>query len=171
MDTPKDTPKGAHTAPPGTVPKPAGLRLHALDAEDLAVLSAHMQDSLARVGDIAYLPAKRRFALAAARFDWEAETDGRRERVRSGLHFEGVTRVRQRGVARERPEEILSLLAIAFEAGETPPAGVVRLVFSGGASILLDVECVEAQMRDLGPRWPVSCCPCHDLDENADGGP
>ena len=48
------------------------LRLVAFDPEDLAVISAHLQDSLLRVGDIAYLPKERRFAIQVRRYDWEA---------------------------------------------------------------------------------------------------
>ena len=46
-------------------PKPAAptqpLRLLALDAEDLALVSAHVQDAVLRVGDLAYLPRKKAF--------------------------------------------------------------------------------------------------------------
>jgi len=147
-----------------------GLRLHALDVEDLALVSAHVQDALVRVGDIAFLPAKRRFAVVGSRFDWAAEADGRLERVRAGLHFEGVKRVRHQRVARDRPDAILELLAVTFEAGAEPPHGLIRLIFAGGASILLDVECVEAQLCDIGPRWKVASRPSHELDEIASGG-
>ena len=61
------------------------LRLQALDAEDLALISAHLQDAAVRVGDIAFLKERRRFALVAARFDWEAETEGRLERCASAF--------------------------------------------------------------------------------------
>ncbi|MCC3247179.1 DUF2948 family protein [Methylocystis sp. WRRC1] len=150
------------------------LRLHALDSEDLSLLSAHVQDALVRVGDIAYLPGKRRFALVGSRFDWAAELEGRLERCRSGLHFEGVQRVRCQNVARDRPDAILSLLAVTFEPGPEAPSGVIHLIFAGGACICLDVECVEAQLCDVGPRWKVAARPTHDLrhdlDENAAGG-
>ena len=46
------------------------LKLVALDPEDLAVLSAHLQDAIAKVGDIAYLPKEKRFAMVLNRFDW-----------------------------------------------------------------------------------------------------
>lgn len=151
-----------------------GLRLHALDQEDLALVSAHLQDALVRVGDIVFLPERRRFAIVGSRFDWAAELDGRLERCRTGLHFEGVQRVRCQRVARERPDAILELLAVTFEPGDDPPSGLVRLIFAGGAAILLDVECVEAQLCDIGPRWNVAARPTHDLDhdldENAGGG-
>ncbi len=161
-------------APPSPCQKAAPLRLHALDSEDLSLISAHLQDALVRVGDIAFLPEKRRFALVGSRFDWAAELDGRLERCRSGLHFEGVQRVRCQRVARDRPDAILELLAVTFEPDAEPPSGVVRLIFAGGASIQLDVECVEAQLCDVGPRWKVCARPTHDfsreLDENAARG-
>lgn len=147
---------------------PPGLRLHALDSEDLALLSAHLQDALVRIGDIAFIPNKRRFALVSSRFDWAAELDGRTERCRSGLHFEGVERVRCQNVARDRPDAILSLLAVTFEPGPEPPSGVVHLTFAGGACICLDVECVEAQLADIGPRWTVTARPNHDLRQELD---
>jgi hypothetical protein len=152
------------------LPETPGLKLHALDAEDLALLSAHLQDALVRVGDIAFAPDKLRFALVASRFDWVAEAEGRLERRRTGLHFEAVTRVRQLGVARDRPDAVLSLLAVTFEPGHSSPGGVARLVFAGGPEILLEVECVEAQLCDLGPRWAVAARPTHDLDEGAGQG-
>ncbi len=46
------------------------LRLIALDGEDLAVLSAHLQDSVLRVGDMLYFAKEKRFVLALNRFDW-----------------------------------------------------------------------------------------------------
>jgi hypothetical protein len=149
-------------------PSPSGLRLQALDAEDLACLSALLQDALIRVGDLAFLPEKRRFALIGSRFDWAAEANGRRERCRSGLHFEGVRRVRHRRIARDRPDAILELLAVTFEPAGEPPGGVVSLIFAGGAAISLEVECVEARLLDLGPRWGVAACPSHELDEGGE---
>lgn len=155
---------------PSISKQPAGLKLLAMDAEDLACLSAHLQDALVRVGDLAFLPEKNRFALVGSRFDWAAEDGGRHERCRTGVHFEGVRRVRQRRIARDRPDAVLELLALTFEPAGDPPGGLVRLIFAGGAAILLDVECVEARLCDLGPRWSVTACPSHELDEGGGGG-
>ncbi len=141
------------------------LRLHALDSEDLALLSAHLQDALVRVGDIAFIPGKRRFALVGSRYDWTAEMEGRLERCRSGLHFEGVQRVRCQKVSRDEPDAILDLLAVTFEPGLEAPGGTIRLTFAGGAAICLDVECVEAQLCDIGPRWKTAARPSHDLPQ------
>ena len=58
------------------MPEPDRIRLIALDEEDLAVLSAHVQDAVLKVGDIVYLPKERRFAVAMNRFIWEKADDG-----------------------------------------------------------------------------------------------
>lgn len=147
-----------------------GLKLHAIDPEDLLLFSALLQDALVRVGDLAFLPGSRRFAFIGSRFDWATEALGKCERACSGVHFDGVMAARYLNIARERPDAILELLAIGFEPGEEPPEGRVRLSFAGGGAILLEVECVEARLRDLGPRWSVSGCPSHDLDEGGATG-
>ncbi len=141
---------------------PAGrdLRLMACDAEDLAVLSAHLQDAILRVGDMVYQPRERRFILLLKRFDWLNSVGGAPQRTLAGLHFENVRKVFLRGFRQDRPDDLLSLLHIEFVPGE-PPAGEARLVFSGGCVVRLDVECLEARMADLGPHWRVRHAPGH----------
>ena len=133
------------------------LKLLAFDAEDLAVLSAHLQDMTVQAGDLAWLPADRAFALAGERFDWVGVDKGRCERVLCGLHFDGVSRVRKQAL--EGRDE-LNLLSMTFEETDAP-AGAVTLVFSGGATVRLDVECLDLQMRDLGRRRPCDGKPEH----------
>jgi hypothetical protein len=144
----------------------ADLHLVAVDAEDLALVSAHLQDALVRVGDMAWLPEQSRFAMVVSRFDWLAAQNGRCERATTGLHFDRVRTVRQTGVPQQTPEVVLNLLAVTFAPTEAP-AGLATLTFSGGAAIRLDVECLEAAMADLGPRWTAKSKPVHPLD----GGP
>ena len=55
---------------------------------------------------------------------------------------------------------MLSLLAIRFD-GADAPAGSVELVFAGGALIRLEVECIEAQLTDLGGAWSAASRPLH----------
>ena len=117
------------------------------DAEDLAVLSAHLQDATVAVGDMAFLPKARRFALVMARINRATPAEG--QRTRAGLHFERVFRVARSGIE-QRPEVTLHLLAIAFTPGDAP-AGIVTLHFSGGGAIRLEVECLEAAMSDIDP--------------------
>ena len=144
------------------------LRLVALDQEDLAVVSAHLQDAIIRVGDLAYIPQERRFAVAARRFDWEANAGEPPRRRLTGLHFERVKAVRLRGIDRTNPDAVLNLLAVTFEERD-PPSGTVTLIFADGAAIQADVECIEMQMKDLGPVWEAESRPTHDLDRVAAG--
>src|SRR5258708_1982080 len=95
---------------------PEALRLVALDEEDLAVLSAHAQDAVLKIGDLAWRPKEGRFALAMNRFAWETAADGKRQpsyiRRRAILHFDRVTAVKTTKLDRAMPETPLELLAI-----------------------------------------------------------
>jgi hypothetical protein len=137
------------------------LKLVALDSEDLAVMSAHLQDAILRAGDVTYLPGERRFALVARRFDWEAGPSDPPRRRLTGCHFERVLRVRTRGLDRRDPDRVINLLAVTFEE-TSAPSGVATLMFSDGIAVQLDVECVEAQLTDLGPIWEASERPVHE---------
>ena len=136
------------------------LKLIALDADDLAIVSAHLQDAVLKVADFVYLPAERRFALAARRFDWEGAQHGHSRRRLAALHFERVSSVRSSKLDPKATDQVLSLLAITF-ATTDDPAGIVTLNFSDGAAIRLEVECIEAQMKDLGPVWEAVATPEH----------
>ncbi len=139
------------------------LKLLALDAEDLQVMSAHVQDAVLRVGDIDWRAAEKRVVIAMNRFVWEAPKRlfGRHdERRRAALHFDRVLAVKTAGIDRGQPAEVLSLLAIRFEQTDAP-AGYVDLVFSGGATMRLDVECIEAQLSDIGGAWEATSRPAH----------
>ena len=141
------------------------LKIAALDAEDLLVVSAHTQDAVLRVGDIIWSPARGRFAMAMNRFAWEAS--GKRgqpahQRRRSAIHFDRVRSVKSTGIDRSALDAIASLLAIEFEPTDAP-AGGVRLLFAGGGEIVLEVECIEAQLADLGAAWQTKARPAHDM--------
>lgn len=143
------------------------LKLAALDADDLTIVSAHLQDAILRADDLAYLAGERRFALAVRRFDWSAPPDAPRRRL-AGVHFERVLAVRARGIAPgQGGETTLSLLAVTFEPGDAP-SGTVTLFFSGQAAIRLDVECIEVRLKDLGPVWEAETRPAHAADVATD---
>ncbi len=143
------------------------LKLLALDEEDLQILSAHLQDAVLRVEDIAFVPADKRFAIIANRFDWEGAVDGKGarkkgfQRRRCALRFERVLGTQLQGVKQNAKNAVLELLAVQFEA-QDKPEGHVTLVFAGGAAIRLHVECIEAEMRDLGPVWKTRLKPEHE---------
>ena len=138
------------------------LRLTALDSEDLAIISAQMQDAVLLAGDMSYDPKRKQFVVLANRFAWDdAETPQRR---RTGLHFDRVLKVTTLNMSHLEKDEVLSLLSVTF-AELDAPAGEVLLSFAEGATIRLSVECLEAQMSDLGPAWAAVAVPSHPLDE------
>ena len=142
------------------------LKLAALDKQDLDVLSAHLQDSVLMVGDLQYLPGESRFLVTLNRFAWEkggADAENK-ERRRTAVHFDRVTKVQSNNIRQNAKDAVLSLLSIRFNPGEDP-SGVIELVFSGGGTIRLEVECIEAQLSDLGASWATNTTPAHDLSD------
>jgi len=139
------------------------LKLVALDAEDLAVISAHVQDSVFKVADIDWSPRGKQFAIAANRFVWEEAARKRKgfERRRAALVFKRVLSVRSIGIDRARRDDVLSLLALQFEQKGEGPEGTLELSLSGAASIILDVECIEMQLADVGGAWETGSKPRH----------
>lgn len=142
------------------------LRLIALDQDDLAIVSAHVQDAVLLAKDIAWLSADKHFVLAMNRFAWEAapQARGKRDyqRRRSALHFARVEKVQSIGIDRDKPDQALELLAISFERGNSPSGDVV-VSFAGGATIRLSVEVLEVELSDLGPAWSTPYAPRHIL--------
>jgi len=140
------------------------LRLAAADADDLAVMSAVLQDAVAKVGDMAYAPAERRFAFVANRFLWEdatVRTRGPFGRTRVGVHFEDVLGVKTKAVRLGAKEAVVSILAVRFEPGDDG-AGAVTLDLAGGGAVALDVESVNAWLRDLSEPWIARAKPEHE---------
>jgi hypothetical protein len=149
-------------------PSTAGpLKLVALDEEDLAVISAHVQDAVVKADEIVWSPARKQFSVPMNRFAWERTIRRRRrrgsdERRRSILHFARVEAVRSTGFSPTDKEAVLAVLAVVFEETEAP-AGTITIVCAGDAAIRLDVECIEAQLTDLGSAWEASMRPKHHL--------
>ena len=135
------------------------LKLLALDAEDLEVISATTQDAVVRVGDMGFAQADKRFALLMNRYAWE-ETGKQGQRKRTALHFDRVEAVQAAGINLEAQEGVLELLAIRF-LPTADPAGSVELSFAGGGTVRLTVECLEARLQDLGAAWAAKLKPEH----------
>jgi hypothetical protein len=148
------------------------LKLVALDKDDIEVVSAHVQDALVKVADILWQPREHRFVMALKRFDWmtavEAKTaravnDARScdyRRCRTALRFERVLSCKCRGLDQSNKDALLNLLAVEF-AERDPPSGTVTLTFSGSGVIRLEVECLEAELVDLGEVFAAVVCPDH----------
>lgn len=141
--------------------EPAPLRLIAEDAEDLAVISAALQDAVGKVGDIRFEAAARRLTLGLNRFRWESKgKEG--TRVRSGLQIASVLQVQSRRLRREAKDAVLSLMGIAFEPGEEAPGGTLVLTFAGDGELRVQVECVDATLADVSASWPTPRRPAHE---------
>lgn len=143
------------------------LKLVAFDAEDLQTISTLLQDGVVKLGDINHAPEKQQFIMVLNRFAWDADTSGKSgksgERRRTGVHFNHVTDVKSKMIDQTAKQGILSLLSVTFEPGENP-AGTVVLNFSGGGTLSLQVDCLEAQLRDLGGVWAAKAVPSHTDD-------
>ncbi|MEM6974376.1 MAG: DUF2948 family protein [Pseudomonadota bacterium] len=159
------------------------LRLKAEAADDLSVISALVQDSVARAEDVMFLPRKRRVVILLNRFRWEdseaARLAGRAfERVRSALQIDDVRGMRARGIGRPDRDTVVSLLSLSFEpseatapesdgdvteaasAGDTDdgrkvPAvpGALIVTCAGDAAFRIEVECLSATLADLTRPW------------------
>jgi hypothetical protein len=147
------------------------LKLIALDAEDLSVLAAHLQDAVLRVEDMAYLKAERRFAAVVNRFDWDQAAQAKSRpkgfiRRRAGLRVDQVNGAKISGIDLSKKDQVLSLLTLAFEPGDAP-RGAIMLAFAGGGGVRLDVDCIEAALTDLGAAWATRRKPEHSENSSS----
>ncbi len=142
------------------------LVLAAADAEDLEAISARLQDAVAKVKDLVFLPKSRRFAALFNRFKWEAAAEANSGvRVRTGLHIDGVLSARSCRLNTGNPEAVASLLAIGFQPkGGDDPGGTIEFTFSGGGTLRLDVECISAELSDLSGEWAALGRPVHEVE-------
>ena len=138
------------------------IKFAAFDGEDLEVVSAHLQDAVVKASEIIWRPQEHRVVIALNRFDWEGAQTGQPEfrRRRAALRFERVAACKCREFNPGK-DAVLNLLAVDFKETDAP-AGVVTLTFSGGPALRLEVECLEAELADLGPTWAAAACPTHD---------
>jgi hypothetical protein len=136
------------------------LRLLAMDADDLAVISAALQDAVTRIGDISWEREAGRLTVAFNRIRWEA-AEGPGERVRSAVQLGCVESVRARNLRPEAKDAVLQLLAITFDAGEAP-GGVVTFAFADGGDLAVGVECIDAALADISAPWPAVRAPEHE---------
>jgi len=143
--------------------KQSDVTLAIEDAEDLEIVSARLQDAVAPLKDLAWLPKTRRFAALFNRFKWEDKRKRADLRVKALLHFDDVLTVKSKGLKRGAPDAVISLLAIRFTPkGGDDPAGTVELVFAGGGTIRLEVECLSAGLTDVGGEWAARGRPDHE---------
>ena len=142
----------------------ARLRLRARDSEDLMVLSAHLQDAIVPISDMAYLGRDRSFVMVVNRFLWtrgsqpDKDTD-HHLRTNSGVRFLGVTRVHARNINQRKRGQLLELLSVRHEVD------AIHLTFAGGGEIRLEAAEIDAVLEDIDEPWPTRRLPSHRIDE------
>jgi hypothetical protein len=127
------------------------LKLIALDADDLAVISAHVQDARVYTADIIWRQGEKRLVIGMNRLDWEQTLAGETapRRFIAALRFDRVLACKSRNIDLEAPEAALELVGIEFHP-RGAPSGSAVLMFGQGAALRLDVECLECELTDLG---------------------
>jgi hypothetical protein len=126
-------------------------RLIALDEDDLAVISAHVQDASVQVRDMIWQQAEKRLVVGMKRLDWDQALSGApaAQRLVAALRFDRVLACKSRNLDLSKPDVEVELLGLEFRPGARP-GGSVLLMFSGGGALRLDVECIECELADLG---------------------
>ena len=127
------------------------LKLMALDADDLAVISAHVQDARVRAADIIWRQGEKRLVIGMSRLDWEQTLAGEttQQRLVAALRFDRVLSCKSRNIDLKAKDAVLDLVGIEFHESEAP-SGSALLLFAQGGALRLDVECLECELTDLG---------------------
>ncbi|MEM7440173.1 MAG: DUF2948 family protein [Pseudomonadota bacterium] len=146
------------------------LRLKAEDTEDLAAISALVQDGVLPTDQMQWDKTGRRFALLVNRFRWEDQDDATKthrdfERVQAVLAIDGVLAVKSAGFDPTQKDQVVSLLGISFEPADDG-AGRLVLTLAGDGAIGIDVECVDLTLTDVTrPYRAISGkAPAHPVD-------
>jgi hypothetical protein len=143
--------------------KPKNLKLIARTEDDLRVVSAHLQDSIASIADIANLKKNKIFLMQLNRFMWEDVEKGvfrKNKRIRTILKFENVLNVVSRNINQKKKDNFLDFLAI--ESNITPDNNYeMKIIFAGDSIIRVLSEVIEVTLDDQGEAWDTKNKPKH----------
>ena len=139
------------------------LKLIARTDEDLKVVSAHLQDSIANISDVANLFKNRMFLMQLNRFMWEDVEKGvfrKNKRIRTILKFENVLKVHSKNINQSKKDKFLDFLTI--ETNLMPDNNYeMKIVFAGDAIIKIISELIEVTLDDQGEPWETKNMPRH----------
>ena len=145
--------------------EPKNLKLIARTEDDLRVVSAHLQDSIASVSDIANLKKNKIFLLQLNRFMWEDVEKGvfrKNKRIRTILKFENVMNVLSRNINQLKKDKFLDFLAI--ETSKMPDNNYeMKIIFAGDSVIRIISEVIEVTLDDQGEAWDTKNKPKHQV--------
>ena len=143
--------------------KVKNLKLIARTEEDLRVVSAHLQDAIASVSDIANLKKNKIFLLQLNRFMWEDVEKGvfrKNKRIRTVLKFENVLNVLSKNINQLKKDKFLDFLAI--ETNKMPDNNYeMKIIFAGDSVIRVLSEVIEVTLDDQGEAWNTKNKPKH----------
>ena len=145
--------------------KAKNLELIAKTNEDLRVISAHLQDSIVSVKDIANLKKNKIFLMQLNRFMWEDVEKGvfrKNKRIRTILKFDNVVEVNSKNIGQKIKDKFLDFLAI--ECIQMPDNNYeMKLIFSGDSIIRVIAEVIEVTLDDQGEPWDTKNKPKHKV--------
>jgi len=145
--------------------KAKNLKLIARTDEDLRIISAHLQDSIASTGNIASLKKNKIFLMQLNRFMWEDVEKGvfrKNKRIRTILKFDNVIEVSSKNISQNNKDKFLDFLAV--ESREMPDKNFeLRLIFSGDSIIKVMAEVIEVTLDDQGEPWDTKNKPKHKV--------
>ena len=143
--------------------KAQNLKLIAKTEEDLKIVSAHLQDSIASLTDIANLKKNKIFLMQLNRFMWEDVEKGvfrKNKRIRTVLKFDNVTSVSSKNINQQNNKRFLDFLTI--ESSLMPDKSYeINLIFSGDAILKIKSEVLEVTLDDQGTPWESKAKPKH----------
>ena len=143
--------------------KVKNLKLIAKTQDDLSVVSAHLQDSIVNISDIANLIKNKIFLIQLNRFMWEDVEKGvfrKNKRIRTILKFENVLEVHSKNVNQYKKDNFLDFLAI--ESSIMPDNNYeMRIIFAGNSVIKIISEVIEVTLDDQGDAWDTRNKPIH----------
>ena len=145
--------------------KAKNLKLIARTDEDLRIISAHLQDSIASTANIANLRKNKIFLMQLNRFMWEDVERGvfrKNKRIRTILKFENVISVNSKNISQSNKDKFLDFLAI--ESNQVSDNNYeMNLIFSGDAVIKVVAEVIEVTLDDQGEPWDTKNKPKHKV--------
>ena len=141
------------------------LKLIARTEQDINVVSAHLQDSIANISDIANLEKNKIFLMQLNRFMWEDIEKGvfrKNKRIRTILKFENVIKVISKNINQSKKDKFLDFLTI--ETNQMPDNNYeMKLIFSGDSIIRVIAEVIEVALDDQGEPWDTKNKPKHKV--------
>ena len=139
------------------------LKLIARTEDDLRVVSAHLQDAIANISDMANLKKNKIFLMQLNRFMWEDVEKGvfrKNKRIRTVLKFENVINVHSKKINQSKKDKFLDFLTI--ETNRMPDNNYeMKIVFSGDSIIKVISEVIEVTLDDQGDSWDTKNMPKH----------